>query len=105
MSGKIPSIKAESVTYQEMVGEGIEIGLRRGAQQALQEAILLSGHERFGKPNEEVVNAIHSVTDVDRLRRMLVRLLHVSSWQELLSEAQPSRPRISFGDPPPGTLH
>jgi hypothetical protein len=68
----------ESVTYQEIVVEG-EI---RQAQKTL----LNQGRERFGEPGEQTVNVIRSITDVERLDKLLSRLLHVSGWQELLSE-------------------
>ena len=68
----------ESVTYQEIVGEG-EI---RQAHKTL----LNLGRDRLGEPSEQTVNIIRSITEVGRLDRLLSRLLHVASWQELLAE-------------------
>jgi hypothetical protein len=42
------------------------------------------GRERFGEADEGVRLAVESITDLERLKRMSIRLLHVSSWQGLL---------------------
>jgi predicted transposase YdaD len=68
----------ESVTYQEIIGEG-EI---RQAHKTL----LIQGRDRFGEPTEHIVNRVRSIMDVQRLDGLLARLLHVTSWQELLAE-------------------
>jgi predicted transposase YdaD len=79
----------ESVTYQAIVEEGVEKGKLEGKLEGrLEEArtmLLEFGAERFGTPGQEVETAIGRITDVERLRRLGRRLLHVSSWQELLA--------------------
>jgi predicted transposase YdaD len=76
----------ESVTYQEIVGEGIEIGFHKGEVQYAQKTLLRLGRERFGEPTEQIVRAIQSSSDIAQFDKLMGRLLHVSSWQELLSE-------------------
>jgi hypothetical protein len=66
----------ESTTYQAILDEG--------RIDELHETVLVLGRERFGAADEVTQAAIISVTDLDRLRRMRVRLLRVNSWQELL---------------------
>jgi hypothetical protein len=51
---------------------------------AVQLAIL--GEKRFGAPDATTLEAVESIDDLDRLRRITDRLLDVESWQELLAE-------------------
>ena len=71
----------ESVTYQAIVEEGRVEGIVR----ARQEVLLQLGRKRFGTPNPLSETALRSVTDPDRLARLIDALLDVSSWQELLA--------------------
>jgi predicted transposase YdaD len=66
----------ESVTYQAI--------LRKGEAKEARKLLLLMGRSRFGEPSPEVVAALEAVTDLNRLEELSVRLLQVSSWQELL---------------------
>ncbi|NUQ65325.1 MAG: hypothetical protein HUU20_22895 [Pirellulales bacterium] len=72
----------DSVTYQAIVEEGVEKGRLEEARTVL----LDLGAERFGAPGEEVEAAIARLDDLTHLRRLHRRLLHASSWRELLSE-------------------
>jgi hypothetical protein len=78
----------ESVTYQAIIEEGMAEGLAKGlAEGKIEEAraiLLLQGRSRFGEPSAETLAAIQAVTDVQKLEELSVRLLVVSSWQELL---------------------
>lgn len=58
--------------------------LEQGEAKGVQKTLLLLGRERFGEADENVRLMVESITDLERLNRMSVRLLHVSSWQELL---------------------
>jgi hypothetical protein len=66
----------ESDTYLAILDEGQEKFAR--------EAILLFGEERFGPPGESVKARLDTVTDLDRLRRMVRRAAKAASWQEVL---------------------
>jgi hypothetical protein len=46
--------------------------------------LLLLGRKRFGEPIPEIVLALQSIDDLDRLEHMNLRLLDVSSWKELM---------------------
>ena len=71
----------ESVTYQAIVEEGVEKGRLEEARQML----LDLGTERLGEPSEDVERAIGRIADLERLRRLGRRLMHVATWQELLA--------------------
>ncbi len=58
--------------------------LEQGEAKALHKMLLLLGRERFGEADVNVRLAVESITDLERLERMSVRLLRVSTWQELL---------------------
>jgi hypothetical protein len=53
-------------------------------QPATRQMLLDVGSERLGEPGEEVERAIGRIADLERLRRLGRRLLHVATWQELL---------------------
>jgi hypothetical protein len=48
------------------------------------------GCKKFGPPGERVEAAIGAITDLDRLRDLIDRVLDVSSWDELLAPRGPS---------------
>jgi hypothetical protein len=70
----------ESVTYLAIVEEGIEKGRLEEARQMLLEL----GGQRLGEPRDEVQATVRRIGDLDRLRRLNRRLLHVATWEELL---------------------
>ncbi len=67
----------ESVTYQAIV--------EKGAVKALHRLLLEQGRSKFGPAPEAIEQALRNITDVERLDRLGVQLLRVSSWQELLA--------------------
>ncbi len=71
----------ESVTYQAIVEEG-EV---KGKVEARQEVLLQLGRKRLGMPDPSSETALRSITDPDRLTRLIDALLDVSSWDELLA--------------------
>jgi hypothetical protein len=71
----------ESVTYQAIVEEGVE----KGRLEATRQMLLDVGTERLGEPSEDVERAIGRIADLERLRRLGRRLMHVATWQELLA--------------------
>lgn len=46
--------------------------------------ILEQGRKRFGEDEENIRAALEGINDLERLERMCLRLLEVSTWQELL---------------------
>jgi predicted transposase YdaD len=97
----------ESTTYQAILEEGreegearglargLERGMERGLERGLeygraQEArrlILLFGEARLGPPDAAVRARLDALTDADRLDQLAERLLSVTSWPELLADA------------------
>lgn len=56
--------------------EGLQEGVLRGIRRL--------GGKRFGPPNEQQAAELNSVTDIDRLDRMLNQVNAVHSWDEVL---------------------
>jgi hypothetical protein len=48
------------------------------------EDILLFGEEKFGPPDESVQAQLNTVTDLNRLKRMVRRAAKAVSWLEIL---------------------
>ncbi len=88
----------ESATYQAILEEGAAIGEARGEARGrvegevrgkveeARDVLLRLGRQRFGPATEDVRSAIETLADVDRLNRLIDRLLVVESWDELLIE-------------------
>ena len=78
----------ESTTYQAILEEGEAIGVAKGeAKGKAEEArklLLLQGREQFGEPPAKIVAQLDALTDLVRLEALMVRLLHVKTWEELL---------------------
>jgi hypothetical protein len=66
----------ESSTYQMILDVGRAEGIQR--------SILLLGSEKLGEPDEAARRALAAIADLDRLDRMLKRVLRVAAWDELL---------------------
>jgi len=69
----------ESVTYRAIVAEEASKILMR------------QGSKLFGPPDKKTIAALERIKGISRLEGLILRLLEVSSWEELL--AKPSRPR------------
>jgi hypothetical protein len=67
----------DSVTYQAIVEEGVVKGR--------QDALLRLGRRHLGSPSVLTEQALSGITDLDRLARLLDRLLDASSWDDLLA--------------------
>ena len=76
----------ESVTYQAILREGREEGLKEGALAEVKKVLLRQGRKRFGPPAKATKAALQAITSLPRLERLSERLLDVSSWDELLAE-------------------
>jgi hypothetical protein len=71
----------ESSTYQYLVAKGMAKGELQGAKKLL----LRQGTIRFGTPDARIAAALDAISDLEQLEKMGLRLLDVSSWDELLA--------------------
>lgn len=78
----------ESTTYQAILEEGEAIGKAKEVRKVL----LLQGSDRFGEPPAKVVALLDAMTDLSRLEALVIRLLHVKTWEELLGANGATRP-------------
>jgi hypothetical protein len=81
-SGRLPTggkggVMKESTTYQYIHNEGQVLGMQR--------AVLQQGRLRFGEPDSETETAVRSITDLQRLDRLLARMITASSRREMLA--------------------
>ena len=67
----------ESDTYLAIIDEGREKQVKKD--------ILRLGKRRFGPADQTNESAIQAITDLDRLERLLDRILDASNWQDLLN--------------------
>jgi hypothetical protein len=74
----------ESDTYLAILEEGEEKGLAKGQVKAMRECILVIGEEILGPPEESFKAKLGTITDLDRLKRMVRRAATAKSWQEIL---------------------
>lgn len=68
----------ESDTYLAILDEG--------AEKEAKKFILFQGQDRFGPPSESARATLEAITDLERLEQLGRRLLHVSTWEELLQQ-------------------
>jgi hypothetical protein len=80
MSWQIHGIE-ETPLGRDLIGKGLALGL--ASERRL---ILSQGRAKFGPPGREVLEEFESIKDLDRLEALGLRLLSVSSWEELLAE-------------------
>lgn len=66
----------ESDTYLMILDEG--------RAKARREDILIVGEEKFGPPDVSLKYQLNLITDLDRLKRILLRATKAVSWQEIL---------------------
>ena len=74
----------ESSTFQAILEEG----RAKGNVEKAQEFVLVAGTEQFGQPDEQTQQKITSLTDPDHLKKLLIKCLKVSGWDELFSDQQ-----------------
>jgi hypothetical protein len=66
----------ESDTYLAILDEGRE--------KQVKQDILRLGNRRFGSGSPADESALHAITDLQRLERLLDRILDASNWHDLL---------------------
>ncbi len=82
----------ESTTYQRILREGREEGLKKGLQEgilAVQRLALRLGRRRFSEPDAATIAQIEAIQDIDRLEALVDRALDpdVHDWDQLLGNA------------------
>jgi predicted transposase YdaD len=74
----------ESSTYQLILDEGREEGRRQGRLEEAQKTLVRLGTKCFGPPSEAETNTLATISDLERLERMLDRLVPPANWRALL---------------------
>src|SRR5947209_6140714 len=77
----------ESSTYRAIIHRGKVEGARR--------ILLLQGEAKFGASDDTARAVIESMSDLDQLVALAMRLMNAESWQELLAGHRPKRGRRS----------
>jgi hypothetical protein len=70
----------ESSTYQAILEEGQEQGVRNG----IRRVIRVDAIERFGEPSSDQDTLLKSFTDLDHLERIRKRIFQATGWDDLL---------------------
>jgi hypothetical protein len=84
MSFRVYGIEESSVA-RDLIDKGIAQGMAQGL--AIERRLILNqGRARFGPPSQEVLAIFEGIDDPDRLEALGMRLLVVSTWDELLAE-------------------
>ena len=104
MYRRLSMLMRESTTYQAILEEGqdrgvklgldqgvklgldqgVKLGLDQGVKQGQRKTVLRLGSRRFGSPSPEVVAALREITDESRLEQLTDRILDAKSWEDLL---------------------
>ena len=78
----------ESSVYQGILrrgeAKGRAEGRAEGAVEQAKAALLHLGHKKFGPPDERVQAELSVLGDLERLNKLIDRILDVSSWDDLL---------------------
>jgi predicted transposase YdaD len=84
----------ESSVYQDIFAkgetEGRTEGRAEGRVEEAREAVLTVGRKRLGQPEDGVIRQINAMDEVNQVNSLLVRILDVSSWDDLLTFLRPS---------------
>ena len=75
----------ESTTYQAILDEGRDEGLRIGQLLASRKLILSQGKLKFGKCGKRIENRINKIDDLERLAVLSERMLSAESWDDLIA--------------------
>lgn len=79
----------DSTTYQLILQKGIAQGVAQGVAlgrvEEAQSLLLELGTKRFGQVSPTTTVAIRAITDHDRLKRLVGRVLDASGWDDLLA--------------------
>ena len=82
------SFRVYGIEESSVARDLIEKGIAQGMAQSLareRHFVLNLGRTKLGPPSQEVLAAFEGIDDLDRLEAIGLRLLEVSSWDELLA--------------------
>lgn len=82
---EVPGME-ESSTYQAIIEEGRAQGFAEGRILAAREVLLRLGFREFGEPDDTVRARVESLSDFERLKRLVERVRDAGSWADLFSE-------------------
>ena len=70
----------ESITYQEILQEGV----LKGELQARRDDVIRLGTRRFGPLSTEMEQALHAIEEPQRLTKFVDNMFDAKSWDDLL---------------------
>jgi hypothetical protein len=70
----------DSSTYQAIIAEGEARSETRWRIAQARRVIITLGTDKFGAPSRSIVNQLERVDDLDRLERLIRRVLTAESW-------------------------
>ena len=76
----------ESTTYQKILRDGHQEGLKEGRIVGERQILLRIGTKKFGRPDAATVAAVEAILDADRLEALGLRIIDadVRGWDDLL---------------------
>lgn len=80
------NILKDSSFYQVLLKEGKELGEREGEIKGIRKTLYRLGRLRFGRLPKATRAAIEAIDDLERLERLIDRVLTATSWDDLLAE-------------------
>ena len=72
---------------------GALLDCQEGKAEEARRLLLLLGRDKFDQPSAKVQSALDSVTDVNRLEELALRVHHADSWESLLGMTASARRR------------
>jgi Domain of unknown function (DUF4351) len=81
----------ESSVYQGILKKGSAEGIVEGRIEGVREIVLRQGRKKFGPPGQKIEAEINALSNLERLYELVDRILDVSSWDDLLAPAGPSK--------------
>jgi hypothetical protein len=79
----------ESTTYQATLEEGRVEGRVEGQREGARKFFIALAVAKLGAPSSTARARIDAIEDLEQYAKLGVRLLHVGSWEDLLSGSEP----------------
>jgi hypothetical protein len=83
--------KGEAIGVAKGEAIGVAKGEARGKAEEARKLLVLQGRVRFGAPSAKIAAQLDAIIDLSQLEALAVRLLHVTTWEELLGVDGTSR--------------
>ena len=84
----------ESSFYQILLEEGVKKGIEKGRHEGREEGLITAremllsqGETLFGPPDAATRASIESIDDLERLKRLALRVLSAKTWEDLVNES------------------